>query len=369
MDVLLLEDPHAVALAAVEEHPEELRVVEDRGDEAGTTREIRAGPRVRVARGVNGVSILDRAGREPLDGLVRRRLIDRREAVTLLRRKAEVSVLHAEGLEDPPLEVPVEPFSGHDLDHAAQDVGREAVLPRGARVEAEGQARELCRVLRDGHVRFREPVGHPRSPVEVGERLMAQHGVGESRRVRQQVPDRDATPHSDRLLVLLSSLRAACHDAGVPELREEDVQRVSQPHLAFLDELQDGDAGDGLRHRADAKDRVGGHGLPRLRVRVAHRVEIDEAVPPGDERDGSRELFFLDVALEHLADLPQLLRGKVRDLRRCGPPAGRGTNEERREGTGPAYPNELRHPSPPGSSRCGPAHGVCKKEDRSRAAG
>ena len=72
---------------------------------------------------------------------------------------------------------------------------------------------------------------------------------------------------------------------------------VLEADLAFLDEHQDGDAGDGLGLRRDAEDRVGGHASAGFLVGPADGLLVDRLAVLQDQCDDAGDLAVVDVLL------------------------------------------------------------------------
>ena len=100
---------------------------------------------------------------------------------------------------------------------------------------------------------------------------------------------------------------AAGEDAQVLPRRDELVHRIVELKAPLFVEHHEPDARDGLRHRVDAPDRVGGDGPAALDLEVAERLTVDDLAAPGHQGQGAGELAGVDVALPVLADAGEAL--------------------------------------------------------------
>src|SRR5262249_22644134 len=83
-------------------------------------------------------------------------------------------------------------------------------------------------------------------------------------------------------------------DLGAPRnARHVLVDRIVQPDLALVDELQNGGDDEGLGHAADARVEVGGHLLATRGVANAERARVGwpSIAPHPDNRSGDRRLL------------------------------------------------------------------------------
>ena len=99
--------------------------------------------------------------------------------------------------------------------------------------------------------------------------------------------------------------------------------------LPFLDQHQDGDAGDRLGHRGDAEDAVLPHRRLRLEVHHPVRLEVGDLAAPRHDGHAAGDLPGADVALDHLVDPLQPLGGQTDVLR---PPVRDGGRQRQRDG-------------------------------------
>ena len=154
--------------------------------------------------------------------------------------------------------------------------------------------------------------------------------------MRHQIADRDVVFGGNRIdLRLARRCRCRGRRAGrlddrhlrVLELRNEARHRIGQPQLAFFHQHQDRDAGDRLRHRRDAEDRVLAHRRLRFEIHLALRLEVRDLAAPRHHRDRAGDLAALDVALDHLVDAQQALGREADGFGFVGRKGGRGQRD------------------------------------------
>ncbi len=204
--------------------------------------------------------------------------VDRRHARPLGVGHHEIGVDHSERLEDPFAQEHVERLVRGDLDDAAEDVGRQAVVPRRARLAHERLRRELVDALLQRHVSGRQAVDDPDRPVGVADGPVVQEAVGQARTMGEEIADGHAAPRVLGLALLAG-------DALLLEGRDEARHRIVQAQLALLVEHHDRHAGDRLAHRRDAEDGVLAHRRLALDVLEPGRVDVDHLAVARDERD------------------------------------------------------------------------------------
>ena len=298
LDGLPPEQAHAVQLAAIEQHGGEAVVVVHRRDEPAA-----AGEKARLAvQALRGVV-------DHLEAAVGLALVVGGEARHLRVRDDEAGVAHAERLEHVLLEVGVELLARDDLDEMADHVGGHGVVPARARRELQRQRGE-----RVDHVGERVAglgaVAHGELPVRRVDVGALHEAVGEAGGVAQQIADghgpRGGHGGEDGVV-------ASGEDAQILPRRDELVHRIVELKAPFFVEHHEPDARDGLRHRVDAPDRVGGDGPAALDLEVAERLTVDDLAAPGHQGQGAGELAGVDVALPVLADAGEAL-GRDSDL-------------------------------------------------------
>ena len=192
----------------------------------------------------------------------------------------------------------VERHAGYDLEHAAErlEACAGAVGPARAGLELERRAAEA-----------RDVVGQ-RFAVAARDGLdrgVAHRAAAEARDVRQQILDRDLALRGTRVEARRRAAAAfgPCDgDAQIAELRNVARHGVAQAQLVLLDHHHDADADDRLRHRCDAKQRVGAHRLPRFEVHDAVRRDVSDFAAARDDGDGADEVARGDAPLEHGVD-------------------------------------------------------------------
>ncbi len=216
----------------------------------------------------------------------------------------EGGVGHAERAEDPLGEELVERLPGGDLDHAAEDVGGDAVVPLRARLEQQRQRRPAVARRRQVHAPGRAGVEAGRA-VDRVDRVHPVEPVGEPGGVGEQVPDPHRLGGRDRERVLV---RAAGVDAQVGEGRDELADRVGQLQRALLVQHHRGDRGDRLGHREDAPEGVGFDRETFLAVAGAVAGHVRELAVPAHRDQVAGQPPVVDVAGEGAVDPPQPFR-------------------------------------------------------------
>ena len=164
---------------------------------------------------------------------------------------------------------------------SAQDVGRDTVGETLAGLVGEREAGDARHEVRERR-RLREP----RVVVELLDGAVAEV-VGEARRVGEEVLDRDGVLGVGEEGLLR---RPARQDLHVGELRQVVPDRVVELEPRLLEQDERSDAGEDLRHRVDAADRVPLHG--EAGPDVAHPIGLPIHDPPvaGHQGDGARVL-------------------------------------------------------------------------------
>ena len=190
------------------------------------------------------------------------------------------------------------------------DVGRDAVVPRGAGRELERHAgQSLDQRLEALRLEGVEAKAAIRG-VDVGPVL---EPVGQARRVAHQVDHshrRIDGPHDEG-----AGLPGAVHGLLAPR-RDPAGDRVVERDPPFLGEHHEGDARDRLGHRVDAKDRVLLEALLLRERGVAEHAPVDELALPRHEQQRARQQARLDVALgEETVDASQARRRRSRAQR------------------------------------------------------
>jgi hypothetical protein len=149
--------------------------------------------------------------------------------------------------------------------------------------------------------------------------------------VREQIADRD------RPLRRNGAHGRSRHGAGgrrqrhgrLLERRDVARDRVAEAEPALLDQHHRRHAGERLRLRGDAEDRVFGHGARGLEVGPAVRLELDDTAVARHERDEAGDAALVDVALHPCAQALEALRRKPDRLGPGG--GGRLGAQQRRE--------------------------------------
>ena len=182
-------------------------------------------------------------------------------------------------------------FAGDDLDDAAEDVGGAAVIPLGARLAQQRQARDQRGVFGIADL----AAAQPRLLIQLLHQAVAGMIVGDARGVPQQVLDRDRPRqrHQIELAVVLDA------DLLVGKFRNEFGDGIVEQEMAFLEQHHDADRDDRLGHGEDAEDgcrapsarQPAGLCLPSASNQPIWPRRATITVTPGD---GS----LVDVALE-----------------------------------------------------------------------
>ena len=205
--------------------------------------------------------------------------------------------------------------AAHRLDHAAEHVGGEAVLPGRAGLMGERHPRDPLDLLGRGD---RVP-GHPFLGVRLLHPGVARvRPVDEPGGVAEQVLDRHLALGRHQRVGHLAGLGVEAGDAHLErlELREVPGDGIVEQDAPVLHQHHDRDRGERLGHRVEAEDRVLRHGRAALRIALAQRLEVGDLAPPRHQRDRAGIAALGDLALDHLGDARQLRRGEA-DLLRC----------------------------------------------------
>ena len=205
-------------------------------------------------------------------------MVERGEPLRRLLGDEEAGVGHAEGLEDLPLEVVVEPIPGHDLDQAPDDVRREAVVPVGPRVEFQRVLRQQGRDLLERHAALLRFEGLRELVVD---RMARKEPTREARRVHEDIAHIHGAARShlgDRAVGLHLT-----HPEAAP-LGDEAVDGIGELEEAALVELHQGDGRDGLGHGEDPKDGVVAQGTFLLTIHQSERPVVGR-VPAAHDGD------------------------------------------------------------------------------------
>ena len=133
-------------------------------------------------------------------------------------------------------------------------------------------------------------------------------------------------------------------------LERGDVFRhgIGQQQPAFFVEGERGHGDDGLRHRGDPEDRVGGHRRAGRLVSEADGLQVRHAALARHEDDGAGDAAALDVGAQDLRDAVQALRREPDLLglgrREVGGDGGRDDQQPEEQGD----ERSRHHDAPPG---------------------
>ena len=181
-------------------------------------------------------------------------------------------------------------LAGDDLDDAAEDVGRAAVVPFRAGLADQRHAGDHGRVFGVGDL----AAAQPRLLVELLHRAVAGVVVGQARGVPQQVLNGHLPLHRHELelAVVLDA------DLLVGKLRDEFRDGIAEEEVAVLDQHHDADRDDRLGHREDAEDAVVRHRRGGRRALPADRIEPADLAAPRHHHGRAGQGSLVDLALE-----------------------------------------------------------------------
>ena len=193
----------------------------------------------------------------------------------------------------------LERLARDELNDPPQDVGGVAVVPLGARIEQQREGGEgfagLFEIARCAPV---EAVG----PVQRIDLIGEVEVVGQARCVGHQAVDADLVR---RLPGLVLHHVAAGEHACVRERRNPARDRIGELEQALLVELHRGNRHDGLGHRVDAVDRVGGDWQRPLAVALAVAVRIRDLAATRQQHRHARKAPVVDIAIQVCCDALQ----------------------------------------------------------------
>ena len=236
----------------------------------------------------------------------------------------EVGVRHAEGPEQSFVEKLIQGLAAHALDQLSQDVGREAVVPAGAGLEQQRNVGEFLDEqvgVPDEIVPVVDQAGFAICPVDWG---VADVAVAQPRGVQQEVLGSHRRVDGNDFVALVGGL--------VLPLREEPRDRFVEVELAVVDEHQCRGAGDRLRHRVDADQRVEPHRRAGLQVECPGRMFEDDLAASHDHRGHANQLAVGHQPVHLLCDgVHALLRHSYRLRRRPRQFSGTGVGRHRGE--------------------------------------
>ena len=200
-------------------------------------------------------------------------------------------------------------FPGHDLDDAAENVGGAAVVPLGAGLALQGQARDQCCVFGVGDL----AAAQRRLLIELLHQAVAGMVVGNARSVAQQILNRHR-PLQRHQLELAAVLDA---DFLVGEFRDEFRDGVAEQEMAILDQHHDPDRNDRFCHGKDPEDRIVRHRRGGGRALLAERLEPADLTATRHQHGRARQGSPVDLAPEGVRHPLQPNRGEPERFRFC----------------------------------------------------
>ena len=217
---------------------------------------------------------------------------------------------HAERIEQPLLFELKQRLSRGHLDDPAEHVGRMTVIPPRRGLVGQRQDRDPV-----GEFSIVEIAGVQLGiAIELRHRGFAEEAVGDTRRVPQQIPDRDRALRRLELERIFSGFIGKV-DADLCVRKGTNVFRygIVERQFAVVDQHHRGDRGDGLRHRIDLENRIRRHRPPGLGVQRAEAFEIDRLAVLLDQQDRAGNLARRDFVANGGADP---VEGRARERRR-----------------------------------------------------
>jgi hypothetical protein len=202
----------------------------------------------------------------------------------------------------------VESLARRDLNDATENVVTQRIFPDFARLMQQRQAAKTGDERSD---RLIAPEGCSRAVKQMYRRIAKSgigeipHAIDETGRIAQQVAD------GHRAFGRFKVLPRKIHHDRIPggrillddphhthELRQILRHGGVEFELAVIDQDHGGDAGDLLRHRADAKDRIRPHRNFLVVVRKADGLQISEFAAAGDRHDKTGGIAVFGLRLE-----------------------------------------------------------------------
>ena len=208
----------------------------------------------------------------------------------------------------------IEAHPADDLHDSAEhgEADRAGVLPLRSRLKIQRQLADARGVIRERD--RRREIGLSE---EVARRAVSgdRHAGG----MRQDVLQRDLTIGRDQPHARATRIvgHVPDRDLRTLELRNEFRHRIVQNQLALFHEHQDGDGGNGLGHRCQAKQRVGAQRDIGFKIRCPLRLEMHDLALACDEGHDPAQILRIDVALDQGANAAQTF-GREADVFRFG---------------------------------------------------
>jgi hypothetical protein len=221
--------------------------------------------------------------------------VARRETVGLFGRHEEAGVVHAERFENSFFEELLERLAADLSNEIADHIGGDRIIPGFSRGELQ---RNLCKVFdhRLQRSRFYDFADFHLAVGGIHVRTLLE-GVGQARCVPQQVDDL----HWPRW-----RFGQKCRGdtrlkhAEIFPFRNVFMDRFVERDPAFLQEHHEGNGGQGLGHRIDAKDRVVLHRRLALDVGEALYGAVNHLAAAKHQHLGSRKAAGIDVFLPEM---------------------------------------------------------------------
>ena len=197
---------------------------------------------------------------------------------------------------------------GDFLDHHAEHIEAEAVIPHGSRLVQQRQLREVVHEFLAGHGRAG---GRAASRIELVHGGVAARAIDQPGRVHHQVAQRDRLLRrhlaGDRSPLASSSATSIWANFG-----KYFDSGSSISSCAALMQLQRRERDHRLGHRGDVEDRVLGHRDAGGLVAEAEGLEVDELALAGDRDHGAGQAAVLDIGIDRPSRSGQAARSTCR---------------------------------------------------------
>ena len=186
----------------------------------------------------------------------------------------------------------IERLARDHRDQMSQHVGRDAVVPLRARLRDQRNVRRNLHHLGQRLVRCLE-VDAAIAVLRIDRRRLHE-AVGQPRRMRQQIAERDVALRRHRFQLAAHAAREHAH---VLEARQKAGDRIVELEAAFLVQHHDRRRGQRLGHRVETEDRIRRHARLALDVRQAAGIEVRHLAVPRHHRDHAGHLAVIHQPL------------------------------------------------------------------------